>query len=123
MMIPEIFKALKNLFSKKLLPDVLPVATFIILGLYTLTLFLVNEKNYVLFGLLYAIISIPTLLASLYRTKADFLAFKKIAALEEKQVIDIQNTRELEVENKALDGVIDEYKSKQLQCFLYLRFL
>ena len=117
MMIPEIFKALKNLFSKKLLPDVLPVATFIILGLYTLTLFLVNEKNYVLFGLLYAIISIPTLLASLYRTKADFLAFKKIAALEEKQVIDIQNTRELEVENKALDGVIDEYKSKLVRSF------
>lgn len=117
MMIPEMFKALKKLFKKKLLPDVLPIPALLVLGAYTLTVYLTNEESYVLFGLLYAVVSIPTLIASLYRTKADFIAFKKVSLLDEKQVIDIQNTRELEVENKALDGAVDEYKSKLVRTF------
>ncbi len=117
MMAPEMFRAVKKLFKKKLLPDILPIPALIVLGIYTLTVYLTNEESYVLFGLLYAVLSIPTLVASLYRTKADFIAFKKVSLLEEKQVIDIQNTRELDVENKALDGAVDEYKSKLVRTF------
>lgn len=117
MMIPELFKAVKHLFGKKVLPDILPIPAFILLGLYTLTLYLTNQKSYVMFGFLFAAMSLPIFAASLYRTKADFIAFKKVSALEEKQVIDIHNTRELEVENKALDGVVDEYKSKIVNTF------
>ena len=117
MMIPEMFRAVKLMCKKKLLPDVLPIPAFILLGAYTLTVFLVNEESYVLFGLLFAAISIPVLIASLYRAKADFIAFKKISTLEEKQVIDVQNTRELDVENKALDGAVDEYKSRLVRTF------
>ena len=117
MTIPEMFKAIKHLFGKKLLPDILHIPAFIILGLYTLTLYLTNEEKYILFGLLYATVAIPILVAALYRTKANFIAFKKVSSFEEKQVIDIHNTRELEVENKALDGVIDEYKSKLVRTF------
>lgn len=117
MIIPEMFVAVKNLIKKKLTPDFLPLPLYVILGLYTLTVCLTGADSYILFGLLFAVACIPTMLASLYRTKADFIAFKKISIPEEKQVIDIVNTRELDVENKALDGVIDEYKSKLSRTF------
>ena len=114
---PELVKAIKKLFSKKLVPDFVPVPIFIVYGLYTLTLVLTGAKSYALFGLIFAVITIPVLLASLDRTKADFISFKMIAQPDDKQVIDIQNTRELAIENKALDGAVDEYKSKLARTF------
>ena len=117
MLIPELFRSVKLMFSKKLTPDFLPIPAFILLGLYTLTIYLTGEEKYILFGLLFALSCLPVVSAALYRTKADFIAFKKISVLEEKQVIDVKNTRELDVENKALDGVVDEYKSKIARTF------
>ena len=117
MAIPEIFKAVKNLFGKKLTPDLLPLPAFIILGLYTLTLALTEATSYALFGLLFATVTIPVITASLYRNKADFIAFKMISQPEDKDIIDRKNTRELGAENLALDGVIDEYKSKIARTF------
>ena len=117
MLIPELFRSVKHMFAKKLTPDFLPIPAFILLGIYTLTVYLTNEESYILFGMLFALSCLPVMAASLYRTKADFIAFKKISVLEEKQVIDVKNTRELEVENNALDGVVDEYKSKLARTF------
>ena len=114
---PEIFRAVANLFKKKLTPDLLPVPTFIILGLYTLTVALTGATFYPLFGLLFACITLPVITASLYRTKADFIAFKMISQPEDKDIIDRKNTRELGAENIALDGVVDEYKSKIARTF------
>ena len=117
MAIPESVKALKNLFSNKLVSDFVPIPMFIVFALYTLTVVLTGAQYYALFGLIFAVIALPVLFASLDRTKADFIAFKMIAQPEDKQVIDIQNTRDLEVENKALDGAVDEYKSKLTRTF------
>lgn len=117
MAIPEIFRAVKNLFGKKLTPDLLPLPAFIVLGLYTLTLALTGATSYALFGLLFATVTIPVLTASLYRTKADFIAFKMISQPDDKDIIDRKNTRELPAENVALDGVVDEYKSKIARTF------
>lgn len=114
---PEIFRAVSNLFKKKLTPDLLPVPTFIILGLYTLTVALTGATFYPLFGLLFACITLPVITASLYRTKGDFIAFKMISQPEDKDIIDRKNTRELGAENIALDGVVDEYKSKIARTF------
>ena len=114
---PELIKAVKNLFGKKLVPELIPVPSFIVFGLYTLTLILSGATSYALLGLIFAVITIPVLGAALDRTKAGFIAFKMIAQPDDKQVIDIQNTRELVVENKALDGVVDEYKSKLTRTF------
>ena len=115
--LPETVKALKNLTGKKLMPDLLPLPAFIVLGLYTLAVVLTGATSYALFGLLFAAIALPILSASLYRTKADFIAFKMIARGDEMQVIDKKNTRELSAENMALDGIIDEYKSKTARTF------
>ena len=117
MSLPEIVKAAKHLVSKKITPDLLPVPAFIIFGLYTFTLHLTGATSYALFGLLFASVTIPVMTAALYRTKADFIAFKMISQNEDKSIIDRKNTRELVAENIALDGVIDEYKSKIARTF------
>ena len=117
MTLPEIVRAVKNLFGKKLLPEILPLPAFILLGLYTLTVCLAGERSYPLLGFLFALLTIPALAGALYRTKGDFIAFKKISQLDEKQAIDLQNTRDLPAENKALDGAVDEYKSKLSRTF------
>ena len=117
MTLPEIFRAVKHLFGKKLTPDLLPLPAFIILGLYTLTLCLTGATSYALFGLLFATVTLPVISASLYRAKADFIAFKMASQPDDKEIIDRKNTRELGAENIALDGVIDEYKSKIARTF------
>ena len=114
---PELFGAVKDLFNKKASATLIPIPIFIVFGIYTLTVAYSGETSYTLLGLVFASVIIPVLTASLYRTKADFIAFKMIAQPEDKQVIDLQNTRDLDVENKALDGVVDEYKSKLSHTF------
>lgn len=115
--LPEMFRAVKNLFGKKLTPDILPIPSFIIIGLYTLAIVLTGATSYALFGLLFASVTIPVITASLYRTQADFTAFKMASQNEDKDIIDIKNTRELGAENIALDGAVDEYKSKIARTF------
>ena len=115
--LPEIINGAKHIASKKLMPDIMPLPVFIVLGLYTLTVVLTGATAYPLFGVLFATVTIPLLTAALYRTKADFIAFKMVSQPEEKQIIDRKNTRELTAENMALDGVVDEYKSKTARTF------
>ncbi|MBQ8415204.1 MAG: hypothetical protein IJX58_08170 [Clostridia bacterium] len=112
MAIPEFIGAVKDLINKKVNATLIPIPLFIVFGLYTLTVIYSGETTYALLGLVFASVVIPVLTASLYRTKADFIAFKMIAQPEDKQVIDIKNTKDHDVENKALDGAVDEYKSK-----------
>ncbi len=117
MAVPELIDAVKDLFNKKLTANLLPIPVFILLGVYTLILANSDATTYMLLGLLFATIVIPVLTASLYRTKADFIAFKMIAQPEEKEVIDLKNTKDCPVENKALDGAVDEYKSRLSRTF------
>ena len=117
MSLPETIKAVRRLIGKTVMPELLPLPAFAVLGLYTLTVVLTGATSYPLFGLLFATVALPALSASLYRTKANFIAFKKISQDEDKQVIDKKNTRELGQENAALDGVVDEYKSKIVRTF------
>jgi cation transport ATPase len=117
MTLPEIFRAVKNLFAKKLTPELLPLPAFIVLGAYTLALCMTGASSYALFGLLFATITIPVISGALYRAKADFIAFKMASQPDDKEIIDRKNTRELGAENIALDGAIDEYKSKIARTF------
>ena len=117
MSLPETVKAVKRLCEKKLVPELLTLPSFIILGLYTLSVFLTDATSYPLFGLLFATVALPMISASLYRTKADFIAFKMISQTEDKQIIDKKKTRELAQENMALDGIVDEFKSRIARTF------
>ena len=117
MSLPETVKAIKRLVGKQLVPEILTLPSYIILGLYTLAVLLTGAASYPLFGLLFATVAIPMIFASLYRTKADFIAFKMISQGEEKQIVDKRRTRELAQENIALDGVVDEFKSRIARSF------
>ena len=117
MTLPEMIRSIKHLVSKRVIPDIVVMPAFLVLGAYTLTVVLTEAPSYALFGLLFATLAIPTLSAALYRTKADFIAFKMISQNEDKQIIDKKNTRDMAAENIALDGVIDEYKSKTARTF------
>ncbi len=117
MSLPEIVKAVRDLFNKKVTATVMTIPMFIVFGIYTLIVVYSGESSYTLFGLLFASVIIPILTAAFHRVKADFIAFKMIAQPEDKQVIDLQNTRDLDVENKALDGAVDEYKSRLSRTF------
>lgn len=114
---PELIDAVKDLFNKKLTPALIPIPVFIVFGSYTLVVVNSGATTYMLLGLLFATVVIPVLTASLDRTKADFIAFKMIAQPEEKEVIDLKNTKDCPVENKALDGAVDEYKSRLSRTF------
>ncbi|MBE6533121.1 MAG: hypothetical protein E7676_06460 [Ruminococcaceae bacterium] len=117
MALPELVRSVKYLTKKTVLPDLLPIASFLVLSAYTLAVSLSGAASYALFGFMFAVITLPVMNASLYRTKADFIAFKMIAQSEEKGIIDKKDTRELEQENMALDGLVDEYKSKTARTF------
>lgn len=117
MSLPETVKAIKRVSNKQLMPDLVALPSYIILGLFTLAVLLTNATSYPLFGLLFATVSLPLLTATLYRTKADFIAFKMISQGEEKRIIDRKRTRELAQENIALDGIVDEFKSKIARTF------
>lgn len=115
--LPEVIRSAKYLLGKKLLPDMLSLVGFVALSIYTLTVVLTDVSEYPLFGFLFALMSLCSISASKYRMKADFLAFKVVSQNEEKQILDKRPTRELAMENLALDGVIDEYSSRILRTF------
>ncbi|MBR4835484.1 MAG: hypothetical protein IKU99_00595, partial [Clostridia bacterium] len=117
MSLPETVKAIKRLCENKIVPELLTLPAYIILGLYTLSVFLTDATSYPLFGLLFATVALPMISASLYRTKADFIAFKMVSQTEEKHIIDRKKTRELAQENMALDGIVDEFKSRIARTF------
>lgn len=117
MSLPEIIRSVKYLTKKSVLPDFIPVISFLVLAGYTLAVSLSGATSYALFGFIFAISTLPVIKGALYRTKADFIAFKMISRTDDKQIIDKKNTRELLAANMALDGLIDEYKSKTARTF------
>lgn len=114
---PEIVRSVKQLFAGKLQYDLIPLFNFAVLTVYTVTISVTNAGGYPLFGFLFAMSVIPTISASIFKTKADFISFKMVSRNEEKYVIDSRPTRELDQENMALDGLIDEYDSKIARTF------
>ena len=117
MTLPEIIKAVKGLIDDSVTKDLVILPIFLVYTLYTVTLVASGAKSYTLFGFLFAVGVLPVLSASLFRTKGDFIAFKMVAQNGEKQIIDRKNTRDLGAENIALDGIVDEFKSKTARVF------
>lgn len=115
--LPETVRAFKYLFRGQPLAELMPTVSYLLLVGYSLSVIFTGVKSYALFGFLFAAVCIPLMIASLYRTKGDFVGFKMISKSEEKQVIDKRSTRELPAENIALDGVVDEYKSESIRTF------
>ena len=115
--LPEIVRSTRYLLRKKFLPDMLSLFGFIVFSAYTVAVVLTDAPEYPLFGFLFALMSICSIKASKHRMSADFLGFKVISRNEEKQILDKKPTRDLTMENHALDGVVDEYSSRIVRTF------
>lgn len=115
--LPETANSLRYLLSGRFMPGMFSFIGFVVLSGYTVAVYLTEAVSYPLFGFLYSLLVIASVSASLYRTKADFLAFKVISQNEEKDILDKRLTRELPAENIALDGIVDEYNSNIVRTF------
>lgn len=115
--LPETVVAVKNLICKRLTPELYLTVAFLVSILFTVVITLNAPARYALFGLPFAIFAISTIAASFFKTSADFSAFKRATRNGEKTVIDNAYTRNLEHENSALDGAVEEHKSKTARTF------
>jgi hypothetical protein len=84
---------------------------------YTVYLAFAMPQNYVLVGTVCAVITVNQIVSTLYSECAAFSAFKLVSVRGVKQIIDIRKTRELETHNHALDGVVDESRSRCVRGF------
>ena len=115
--LPEIISSVKWLIRGKATPELSVCAAYIVSLIYLLVVSSGTYTNYPLFGSAFAVLVLSTVLSSHLRTKADFVAFKLVAMSKEKQILDRKMTRELPEENLALDGLVDEYKSRTARLF------
>lgn len=120
--LPEICTAFRKLVHGQMAPELSLVFSTIVLVVYTLVV-VSNDPIYAvgyvypLFGILVAAQSLAALISTYSKRSADFIAFKRVAVAEEKKVLDIKLTRTLDRENLALDGAVDEIKSKTTRVF------
>lgn len=115
--IPETVRAVKQLSSKVLTSDLFLSVQLIVILLYTVFMVIHSPRQYMLFGLIFAVSALASISASYFKVKADYKSFLLISQNGDKSVIDNKFTRTLERENAALDGVVKEHKSKTVRMF------
>ena len=116
--LPEVIRSFRHLGARKLSTElIVPVAFAVVVGYYAVVANVGGLYTYPLYGFMFSILSLSSVLGSLYRTEADFTAFKLVSKNTEKDILEKKATRTLPEENIALDGVIDEYKSRTARIF------
>jgi len=115
--LPEIIGSVKALLSKKLVPELaIPIQLLVLIG-YTVIIAVTETLEYPVFGVVFGTQVLAAILATYVKRKAEFISFKVICKPTVKNVIDKKMTRELERENQALDGAVDEYNSSTARMF------
>lgn len=109
--LPEVIGICKQLFAKRLMYTLLPLASTVGILLYDIYMIFAEITAYPLLGSLYALGLLATVLAAHLETVAMFTGFKLVSVKGVKGAIERTETRQLEAENIALDGAIDEYRS------------
>ena len=115
--IPEIVRAFRYLTYGRVIPELFLAIAYIVELVYASIVTANQAENAPLYGMLFSVLSFVTVLSAHYRVNADFVAFKVASQNTEKQVLDRKLTRTLHDENMALDGAIDEYKSRTARIF------
>ncbi len=112
---PEIMRGAraltKGLFHSELF---LPIA-FLLHMVHTFTVIFTAPAVESLYGFVFGLLVIATIAASYLRHRAAFITFNHVGGREEKIAVDKKLTRLLDTEKFALDGAVDEYKSKVAQ--------
>lgn len=117
LVLPEVALSVKSLIFGRVTSDLLLIPGLVVVCAYSLTVSLSGARNYMLVGFIYATLVLSVIVGTYFRLTADFTAFKFISKNTEKRIIDKKLTRTLPEENMALDGVIDEYKSRTARIF------
>ena len=115
--LPETVLAFRRLAQRRLVPELYLTLSFAVFAIYTAIIAATSPKSHALFGLLFAVPALAAIGATHFKKSADFIAFKKISRNQEKQIIDNRPTRTLENENAALDGAVEEHKSRIMRFF------
>ena len=118
LVIPEVVRAIKHLFDGRIVSDLMIIPALLLSASYSLVVAFSNRvSDIMLVGFIFATLVISVIFASYFRLKGDFTAFKVISKVGEKRILDRKLTRELPEENAALDGLVDEYKSRTARIF------
>ncbi len=115
--IPEVISAFRALGKKKLVSDIAVPTAFAVIFLYTVGIIFSKRFTYPLYGFLFVLFALFSVYGTLCKLNADFAAFKVISITGEKQILEKKPTRSLPEENYALDGLVDEYKSRTARIF------
>lgn len=115
--LPETVRAFKQLVSSRAVPELTLTAALLVSVAYSLTVIFGGFTGYPLYGSLFGILAVAAILATYCRMSADFASFKQISNAGEKRILDRKMTRALPDENIALDGLVDEYKSRTARIF------
>lgn len=117
--LPETVRAARNLIRGVVSPELSCALVGVVMFGYAISMSIIAPAggNYMLFASVYAIMVINAIYATHCLQSAHFAAFKVISEKGSKTVIDKPFTRTLELENIALDGLVDEYRSKCARTF------
>lgn len=115
--LPELVDAIKQLRFKVLSPELLLVPSFAVVAACGAVNIVTNDRTPIFVGTVFALHVIIAIFADSSRKGADFSAFKATSLNGEKKIIDIAPTKTLPLENHALDGAVDGYKSGTVRIF------
>lgn len=116
---PETVRAFKQLLFGVVSPELSASLVGVAVFGYTIAIAIIAPigGSYPIFASIYAIMAINSIFATHCLHSAHFSAFKVVSEKGNKSIIDKPFTRTLELENIALDGVVDEYKSRCARVF------
>lgn len=116
--LPEVAYSFASLTMGKVIPELFITVSFSVLSVYYGTVIAFSSSSsYVLLGFVFAVLVIFVMLSSYYKKKAEFISFKIISDNGEKRVVDRKLTRNLPEEHRALDGIVESYKSRTARVF------
>ncbi len=115
--IPEIVMSFKRLVRGDLTPELFITLELAVIIAYTVLTVYTDPITYPLFGLIFAVSVLAAIGASYFKKNADFTSFKVVSQNGEKTAVDIKHTRTLLRENAALDGTVEEHRSKTARFF------
>ncbi len=116
--LPETIRGVAALLRGKATPELIISSSALVAVIYTVaaTVYSGAEK-YPLFATLFGISAVSAIFATLYRRRAEFIAFKLVSSSVDKKIVERKPTRSLVDENRAVDGKVEEYKSKTARVF------
>jgi len=117
--LPETCRAVKKLVFGSVTPELSCAIVGITIFIYEIMMAIIAPfgGGYPLLASVYVIMAINSIFATYSLHNASFMAFKLVSEKGNKLVLDKPLTRTLELENIALDGVVDEYKSRCARVF------